>query len=60
MLGRTGPVLVDKVADTQCSGYTPDYTRCYLPAGGAARGQLVDARLIELQADGIRGEALPG
>ena len=26
-------MLVDKVADTQCSGYTADYTRCYLPAG---------------------------
>ena len=31
-------VLVDKVADTQCSGYTADYTRCYLPAGAARAG----------------------
>ena len=29
---------IDKVADTQCSGYTADYTRCYLPAGRRARG----------------------
>ena len=37
-LGVRERVLVDKVADTQCSGYTADYTRCYLPAGGGARG----------------------
>jgi threonylcarbamoyladenosine tRNA methylthiotransferase MtaB len=49
-------VLVDKVAETQCSGYTADYTRCYLPPGAAARGGLVDARCVELQADGIRCE----
>ncbi len=43
--GARERVLVDKVADTQCSGYTADYTRCYLPAGAAARGaQLVDVR----------------
>ena len=38
-------VLVDKVADTQCSGYTADYTRCYLPAGAAARGDARRRRL---------------
>ena len=38
-LGRGERVLVDKVADTQCSGYTADYTRCYLPAGAAASGR---------------------
>jgi threonylcarbamoyladenosine tRNA methylthiotransferase MtaB len=47
-------VLVDKVADTQCSGYTADYTRCYLPAGAALRGELVDVVCDELHADGIR------
>ncbi len=57
-LGRTESVLVDKVAETQCSGYTADYTRCYLPPGAAARGQLVDARCDELQADGIRCGAI--
>ena len=31
-------VLVDKVADTQVSGYSRDYTRHYLPAGAAAAG----------------------
>ncbi len=55
-LGRIETVLVDKVADTQCSGYTADYTRCYLPAGVAARGELVRARCVELQADGTRCE----
>jgi len=55
-LGTPERVLVDKVAETQCSGYTADYTRCYLPAGAAARGGLVDARCVELQADGIRCE----
>jgi hypothetical protein len=45
-------VLVDKVADVQCSGYTADYTRCYLPPG-SPRGALVDVDCEELQADGI-------
>jgi threonylcarbamoyladenosine tRNA methylthiotransferase MtaB len=47
-------VLVDKVAETQCSGYTADYTRCYLPAGAARRGALVEAHCQELHADGLR------
>jgi tRNA A37 methylthiotransferase MiaB len=53
-LGRRERILVDKVADTQCSGYTADYTRCYLPSGAAGRGELVDAVCEELYADGIR------
>jgi threonylcarbamoyladenosine tRNA methylthiotransferase MtaB len=53
-LGATERVLVDKAAETQCSGYTEDYTRCYLPAGAASRGQLVNAACLELHADGIR------
>ena len=47
-------VLVDKVAETQCSGYTPDYTRCYLPPESGAGGEVVDVVCEELQADGIR------
>ncbi len=46
-------VLIDKVASTQCSGYTADYTRCYLPAGAGERGEIVEVRCVELQADGI-------
>jgi threonylcarbamoyladenosine tRNA methylthiotransferase MtaB len=57
-LARTEKVLIDKVADSQCSGYTADYTRCYLPPGSGARGQLVDVRCDELHADGIRCEAI--
>jgi threonylcarbamoyladenosine tRNA methylthiotransferase MtaB len=57
-LGQTERVLVDKTADTQCSGYTADYTRCYLPPDAGARGRLVDVRCLELHADGIRGEAI--
>ena len=53
-LGGRERVLVDKVADTQCSGYTADYTRCYLPPGAAGRGELVDVVCGELYADGIR------
>jgi hypothetical protein len=49
----TETVLVDKVADTQCSGYTADYTRCYLPAGAAPRGAIVEVECEELHADGI-------
>jgi threonylcarbamoyladenosine tRNA methylthiotransferase MtaB len=54
-LGRRERVLIDKVADTQCSGYTADYTRCYLrrPSDPAARGALVDVVCEELYADGI-------
>jgi threonylcarbamoyladenosine tRNA methylthiotransferase MtaB len=52
-LGRRECVLVDKVADAQCSGYTSDYTRCYLPAGAAERGELLDVSCRELHADGI-------
>jgi threonylcarbamoyladenosine tRNA methylthiotransferase MtaB len=46
-------VLIDKVADTQCSGYTADYTRCYLPAGAAKRGEVVEVDCQELHADGL-------
>jgi threonylcarbamoyladenosine tRNA methylthiotransferase MtaB len=52
-LGSSERVLVDKVADTQCSGYTADYTRCYLPAGAGERGQVLDVVCDELYADGI-------
>ncbi len=52
-LGRQEQVLVDKVADSQCSGYSADYTRCYLPAGAAARGEVVDVVCEELYADGL-------
>ncbi len=53
-LGRGETVLVDKLAEAQSSGYTADYTRCYLPPGVSARGQLVEVRCQELHADGIR------
>ena len=53
-LGARERVLVDKGADTQCSGYTEDYTRCYLPAGAGPRGAVVDVVCEELQADGLR------
>jgi threonylcarbamoyladenosine tRNA methylthiotransferase MtaB len=55
-LGGTERILIDKVADTQCSGYTADYTRCYLPAGAGTRGQLVSVTCQELHADGIACE----
>jgi threonylcarbamoyladenosine tRNA methylthiotransferase MtaB len=57
-LGAPERVLIDKVADTQCSGYTADYTRCYLPAGAGPRGALVDVECVDLQADGIRCSVL--
>jgi hypothetical protein len=55
-LGGRARVLIDKVADIQCSGYSGDYTRCYLPAGAAARGKLVEVMCRELYADGIACE----
>jgi threonylcarbamoyladenosine tRNA methylthiotransferase MtaB len=57
-LGGVEAVLVDKVAETQCSGYTADYTRCYLPAGAASAGEFLDVRCLELYADGIRCESV--
>jgi len=53
-LGAREHVLVDKVADTQCSGYTADYTRCYLPAGAAAVGETLEVQVHDLHADGLR------
>ena len=53
-LGRRERVLVDKTADVQCSGYTADYTRCYLQAGAGDRGEIVPVECLELHADGIR------
>jgi threonylcarbamoyladenosine tRNA methylthiotransferase MtaB len=55
-LYTTQQVLIDKVADTQCSGYTRDYTRCYLPPGAARRGQVTEAACRELYADGVACE----
>jgi threonylcarbamoyladenosine tRNA methylthiotransferase MtaB len=55
-LGRPERVLIDKTADAQCSGYTADYTRCYLPSGAGTRGEIVDVECLELHADGIRCE----
>jgi threonylcarbamoyladenosine tRNA methylthiotransferase MtaB len=52
-LGSAERVLIDKVAPTQCSGYAADYTRCSLPAGAGARGEIVDVECIELHGDGI-------
>jgi threonylcarbamoyladenosine tRNA methylthiotransferase MtaB len=53
-LARRERVLVDKVALTQCSGYTADYTRCFLPAGAARAGELLDVTVDELYSDGLR------
>ncbi|MBV9837414.1 MAG: MiaB/RimO family radical SAM methylthiotransferase [Solirubrobacterales bacterium] len=52
-LGTSQRVLVDKVAESRCSGYSADYTRCYLPAGSAMPGQLVEVVCERLHADGI-------
>jgi threonylcarbamoyladenosine tRNA methylthiotransferase MtaB len=52
-LGNPERVLIDKTADAQCSGYTADYTRCYLPARAGARGEVVEVTCQEFHADGI-------
>jgi len=59
-LGQTVRVLVDKVAETQSSGYSADYTRCYLPANAAPAGELIDATVHELRADGLLVTARTG
>ena len=56
-LGETERILIDKLAETQCSGYTADYTRAYLPAHSGVQGDLVEAVCEELHADGIRCRA---
>jgi threonylcarbamoyladenosine tRNA methylthiotransferase MtaB len=53
-------VLIDKVADTQSSGYSADYTRCYLPPGTGPRGHMLRVSCKELHADGIRCAVYPG
>jgi tRNA A37 methylthiotransferase MiaB len=53
-LGKPERVLLDKAAETQCSGYSEDYTRCYLPAGAGTPGQLLEVGVEELYADGLR------
>jgi threonylcarbamoyladenosine tRNA methylthiotransferase MtaB len=58
-LGRPERVLIDKAAETQSSGYTADYTRCYLLAESAnapGRGTLVDVDCVALYADGLKCE----
>jgi threonylcarbamoyladenosine tRNA methylthiotransferase MtaB len=52
-LAQPERVLIDKVAETQCSGYSADYTRCYLPAGAGDAGELLDVTIQELHADGL-------
>jgi threonylcarbamoyladenosine tRNA methylthiotransferase MtaB len=52
-LGDVDDVLIDKVADSQLSGYSLDYTRYYVPPGTGVAGQSVPVRGVELQADGI-------
>ena len=53
-LGGRERVLIDKVADTQCAGYTADYTRCYLPAGAGTSGETIEVQVHDLHADGLR------
>jgi threonylcarbamoyladenosine tRNA methylthiotransferase MtaB len=59
-LGGRETVLVDKVADMRCAGYTADYTRCYLQPGAGDRGRLVDVLCEQLDADGIGCGLYPG
>ncbi len=66
-LGRREQVLIDKVADSQCSGYTADYTRCYLPAGaggarraGRGRSSRAPSRRNRLRSSGRRRAILSG
>jgi threonylcarbamoyladenosine tRNA methylthiotransferase MtaB len=51
-------VLIDKTAERQCSGYTADYTRCYMPPEAGPRGALLDVLCAALHADGIACEVL--
>ena len=55
LIGTERQVLVDKVANSQISGYTSDYVRVYMEPGAAKSGQLVDVDIRKLHADGVRG-----
>ena len=57
-LQQVEEVLVDKVADTQVSGYSRDYTRYYLPARAAVAGALVAARAAAVYSDGLSAAPL--
>jgi threonylcarbamoyladenosine tRNA methylthiotransferase MtaB len=57
-LGSSEQVLIDKVADSRCSGYTPDYTRCYLPPDAGTRGEIVQVACRQLHADGVACELM--
>jgi threonylcarbamoyladenosine tRNA methylthiotransferase MtaB len=57
-LATVEEVLVDKVADTQVSGYSRDYTRYYLPAGPVAAGTRLAARAEDIYSDGLRAVPL--
>ncbi len=56
-LGTERVVLVDKVANSQVSGYTNDYVRVYMEPGAARSGQLVAVDIKKLRADGVWGTA---
>ncbi len=58
-LGGSEQVLVDKVAESQVSGYSRDYTRHYLPAGTARAAEVVEVAPSELYSDGLRAVPLP-
>jgi tRNA A37 methylthiotransferase MiaB len=52
-VGAAEEVLVDKVAESQVSGYSRDYTRYDLAAGAVAAGEILTVRADELFADGL-------
>ncbi len=55
LTGTERLVLIDKVANSQISGYTSDYVRVHMEPGTAKSGQLVGVAIEKLHADGVRG-----
>ena len=57
MLGKTLPVLLERVADGLAEGLTPNYQRVFVAAdiAGLAENELVQVELIQIQDEGFAG-----
>ena len=57
MLGKTLPVLLERVADGLAEGLTPNYQRVFVAAdiAGLAENELVQVELIKIQDEGFAG-----
>ena len=57
MLGKTLPVLLERVADGIAEGLTPNYQRVFVAddMAGLTENQLVQAELVKICNEGLSG-----